>query len=230
LEILAPKLTIAIDGFAACGKSTLARDLSKKLNYGFLDTGAMYRSITWCAMEHGLDLTSVPDWQVYLEAWPLEFSLSEKGIGITFDGKSILSEIRNQAVAERVSTVAAISPVRRWLVKQQQQIGARGGVILDGRDIGTVVFPDADLKLFVTADLEVRVRRRYDEMQSSGMNPDLSTVRSNLVQRDTLDSQRTDSPLQPAPDALWLDTTRLTRDRQLAIVEEVVQQLIQRQI
>lgn len=230
MEILAPRLTIAVDGFAACGKSTLARDLSKKLNYGFLDTGAMYRSLTWCALEQGLDLNTTTDWQTYLDAWPLEFKLSERGIEITFDGKSILSEIRNQAVAERVSTLAAISQVRRWLVKQQQQIGAKGGVILDGRDIGTVVFPDADLKLFVTADLEVRVARRYAEMQSLGMNPDHPTVKANLIQRDTLDSQRSDSPLQPAPDALWLDTTRLTRESQLEIVEGVVINLLQKQI
>lgn len=230
MEILAPKLTIAIDGFAACGKSTLARDLSSTLNYGFLDTGAMYRSITWCALKQGLDISSSLDWQTYLETWPLRFDLSEKGIEITFDGKSILSEIRNQAVAEQVSIIAAISPVRRWLVRQQQQIGAKGGVILDGRDIGTVVFPDADLKLFVTADLEVRVARRYDEMDSLGMKPDFATVKSNLIQRDTLDSQRADSPLRPAPDALWLDTTRLTRESQLEIVEGVIIQLLQKQI
>jgi cytidylate kinase len=160
----------------------------------------------------------------------LQFKLSESGIEISFGGNSILSEIRNQAVAEQVSIIAAISPVRRWLVRQQQQIGAKGGVILDGRDIGTVVFPDADLKLFVTADLEVRVARRYDEMQSLGMNPDYATVKSNLIQRDTLDSQRVDSPLRPAPDALWLDTTRLTRNSQLEIVEGVVNQLLQKQI
>lgn len=212
-----PRIIIAIDGFAGCGKSTLARDLCAALGYAFIDTGAMYRAVTWHALSGNLAADPTLPWAGMLSALPLEFRQEGERFRILFDGEDIEGAIRSMEVARSVSAYAALSPVRAWLVRRQQELGRSGGVVLDGRDIGTVVFPEAELKLFVTAKLEARTQRRILDLQRQGLQADPDEVRENLVRRDTIDSSRADSPLQAAPDALWMDTSRMTRHGQLAI-------------
>lgn len=212
-----PRIIIAIDGYAGCGKSTLAKDLCATLGYAFIDTGAMYRAVTWHALTEGLPPDPDLAWPSLLAALPLEFRQEEGRFRILFGGRDIEAELRSMEVARQVSAYAALSPVRAWLVRRQQELGRGGGVVLDGRDIGTVVFPDAELKLFVTADLEARTRRRILDLQRQGIEADPAEVRENLLRRDAIDSSRADSPLQAAPDALWMDTSHMTRPGQLAI-------------
>lgn len=213
-----PKITIALDGYAACGKSTLARDLCAALQYSFIDTGAMYRAVTYWIINQDIDLDPHLPWIQVLQDLPFVWHVADGKFRITFDGKDIESEIRSMAVSSRVSDVAAVSGIRAFLVGQQQLLGRAGGVVLDGRDIGTVVFPDAELKLFITADSEVRVDRRLAELLGKGSAVSRSEVATNLMERDRIDSTREDSPLQAAPDALWLDTSRMDRAQQLRIV------------
>ncbi len=223
-----PKITIALDGFAACGKSTLARDLCTALNYSFIDTGAMYRAVTYCLLQKEMDLTGDQPWGRILQDLPLAWKIADGQFRIALEGLDIEDKIRSMAVSSRVSEVAAISGVRTFLVRQQQLLGRAGGVVLDGRDIGTVVFPDAELKIFVTADTEVRVQRRFSELQMKGVDIPIEEVRNNLAHRDHIDSTREDSPLQAAPDAVWLDTTRMDRKRQLGIALAAAQSLLEK--
>ena len=224
------RIIIAIDGFAGCGKSTLARDLCTALGYAFIDTGAMYRAVTWHALSHGLAADPALPWDELLGTLPLEFHQEQGRFRILFDGEDIEAALRSMDVARSVSAYAALSPVRAWLVRRQQELGRAGGVVLDGRDIGTVVFPDAELKLFVTADLEARTRRRILDLQRQGLDADPAEVRENLIRRDAIDSSRADSPLQASPDALWMDTSRMTRPGQLAIALAEVLSVIDRKI
>lgn len=218
MHSLSPKITIALDGYAACGKSTLARDLCDALQYSFIDTGAMYRAVTYWIISQNSELDPHRPWIQILQELPFVWHVVDGKFRITFDGHDIEAEIRSMAVSSRVSDVAAVSGIRTFLVRQQQILGRAGGVVLDGRDIGTVVFPDAELKLFVTADTEVRVDRRLSELLAKGTLVTRSDVANNLNERDRIDSTREDSPLQAAPDALWLDTSRMDRAQQLRIV------------
>ncbi len=215
-------ITIAIDGFAGCGKSTLAKDLSVMLGYTFIDTGAMYRAVTWYVLHHDVDITQPIKWAQHLEALPFRYECSNGSFKIFFKEKWLDVEIRSLEIAQYVSTIAAIPAIRTWLVRQQQHLGQAGGVVLDGRDISTVVFPNAELKLFVTADIDIRTQRRMADLIQQGQKPDMDLVRQNLLDRDKLDSSRTDSPLQPAPDSLWLDTSRISRIDQLGIALQAV--------
>lgn len=190
-----------------------------------VDTGAMYRAVTWRVLEEGVDSGQPQAWDRLLEGWPFEFSLGSGTFHILFDQQPLEEVLRGDAVTRLVSQVSAIAEVRSWLVRKQQSLARQGGVVLEGRDIGTVVMPGAELRLFITASLEERTRRRHLELQQRGQAPSLEQVRESLCRRDHLDSTRTDSPLQPAPGVLWLDTTRHTRQSQLALVLEVVQQL-----
>jgi cytidylate kinase len=213
------KLVIAIDGYSSCGKSTLAKDLANKLQYVFIDSGAMYRAVTLYCLRQGwvkgdkLDKDKII---ASLDQIELDFGLDENGSKvILLNGENCELEIRKSHVASMVSRIAEIKEVRQKLVFEQQRMGQKGGIVMDGRDIGTVVFPHADVKLFVTASIEIRTQRRYNELTSKGVETTFEDVKDNLVERDFMDSNRTESPLTQAPDAILLDNTRMNREEQL---------------
>ena len=210
------KITIAIDGYSSCGKSTMAKALAKKLGYVYVDTGAMYRSVTLFALRHQLfnDDGSVKtdELQKLMPEIHISFKLNkETSLPETYlNGECVEREIRGMEVSSHVSPIATIPFVREALVKQQQAMGREKGVVMDGRDIGTVVFPDAELKIFVTASPEVRAQRRYDELQAKGQPADYADILKNVQQRDYIDTHRETSPLRQAPDALVLDNSHMT--------------------
>lgn len=216
------KITIAIDGHSSCGKSTMAKDLAREVGYIYVDTGAMYRSVTLYALRHGLfheDGTintealeqQMPDIRISFQLNP------ETGRPDTYlNGECVEKEIRSLEVSNHVSPIAAVGFVRKALVAQQQQMGKDKGVVMDGRDIGTVVFPDAELKVFVTASPEVRAQRRFDELQAKGMPADYDDILKNVQERDYIDSHRAESPLRQADDALLLDNSAMTIPEQQA--------------
>ena len=210
------KITIAIDGHSSCGKSTMAKNLAREVGYVYVDTGAMYRSVTLYALRHGL---FEADGSVNTTA--LEKALPDIHISFQFNaetgrpdtylnGELVEQEIRTMEVSNHVSPIATIGFVREAMVAQQQQMGRGGGVVMDGRDIGTVVFPDAELKVFVTASAEVRAQRRYDELKGKGMEADYDDSLKNVQVRDYIDSHREVSPLRQADDALLLDNSHMT--------------------
>ena len=213
------KLVIAIDGYSSCGKSTLAKDLANKLQYVFIDSGAMYRAVTLYCLRQGWvkgDKLEKDKIITSLDQIELDFGLDENGSKvILLNGENCELEIRKSHVASMVSRIAEIKEVRQKLVFEQQRMGQKGGIVMDGRDIGTVVFPHADVKLFVTASIEIRTQRRYNELTSKGVETTFEEVKDNLVERDFMDSNRTESPLTQAPDAILLDNTLMNREEQL---------------
>lgn len=220
------KIIIAIDGYSACGKSTLAKDLGKKLGYGYIDTGAMYRAVTLYFLQNEIALDDAKAITKALSEITIEF-VNVKGKNRTIlNGNDVEEEIRKMYVSNQVSPVAAISAVRRSMVLQQQQMGQKKGVILDGRDIGTVVFPNAELKLFLTASPEIRTKRRYEELKEKGQDATLEEIQANLLERDHIDSNRADSPLKQAEDAVVIDNSNLSKKEQLAMVRALVKQRI----
>lgn len=212
------RITIAIDGFSACGKSTLAKDLAKRLGYVFIDSGAMYRAAALYCLRQQLIQDGELD-KVGIDAQLSQMDIHFEAVAaeshIFLNGQDVSHEIREPKVAEIVSIVAAYKPIREKLVEAQQKMGVLGGIVMDGRDIGSVVFPHAELKLFVTADPEIRVQRRLAEMQSKGIEMSVEEVRQNLAERDHLDSTRAESPLIQVDDALVLDNSQLTKEEQL---------------
>ena len=210
------KITIAIDGYSSCGKSTMAKALAKRLGYVYVDTGAMYRSVTLFALRHQLfnedGSVKTDELQKLMPEIHIAFKLNkETSLPETYlNGECVEREIRGMEVSSHVSPIAAIPFVREALVKQQQAMGREKGVVMDGRDIGTVVFPDAELKIFVTASPEVRAQRRYDELQAKGQPADYADILKNVQQRDYIDTHRETSPLRQAPDALVLDNSHMT--------------------
>ena len=214
------KITIAIDGHSSCGKSTMAKDLAREVGYIYVDTGAMYRSVTLYALRKGLFEAdgSVKTQELEQEMPNIHISFqlnAETGRPDTYlNGVCVEKEIRSLEVSSHVSPIAAIGFVRRALVAQQQQMGKDKGVVMDGRDIGTVVFPDAELKVFVTASAEVRAQRRYDELKAKGMPADYDDILKNVQERDYIDSHREESPLRQAEDAILLDNSSLTIEEQ----------------
>jgi cytidylate kinase len=218
-----PGLIVAIDGYSACGKSTLAKELAAELGYVYIDTGAMYRAVTLYFIRHEVDLQDTAAVTEALAAIQIDFRPGSDGGNHTFlNGADVSGAIRDLAVSRLVSPVAAIPAVRRAMVAEQRRMGDRGKIVMDGRDIGTVVFPNADLKLFVTADLEERVRRRTAELRGKGKTVDRQDIRDNLTERDHIDSTRADSPLRQAEDAVLIDNTKLTRKEQLAFAKRLV--------
>ncbi len=219
------KITIAIDGHSSCGKSTMAKDLAREVGYIYVDTGAMYRSVTLYALRKGLFKDSIDEEALRQEMENIKISFElnkETGRPDTYlNGECVEKEIRSLEVSSHVSPIAAIGFVRKALVAQQQQMGKDKGVVMDGRDIGTVVFPDAELKVFVTASAKVRAQRRYDELQAKGMPADFDDILKNVEERDYIDSHREESPLRQAEDALLLDNSDMT-------IEEQKQFLLQR--
>ena len=220
------KLTIAIDGFSSCGKSTLAKELASRLHYIFIDSGAMYRAVTLYCLRHNWILGDQVQLTEIINALPsitIEFKMDDQGNkAIYLNGENCENEIRQGFVASAVSRVAEIKEVREKLVHEQQKMGEKGGIVMDGRDIGTVVFPHADPKLFVTASIEVRTQRRYLELTQKGIEITLEEVKDNLVERDFIDSNRKESPLVQAADAVLLDNSTMTREEQLQWVLELV--------
>lgn len=222
------KITIAIDGHSSCGKSTMAKELARKLGYIYVDTGAMYRAVTLYAMRHGLfdadGEVKTSELQGEMANIKVSFILNaETGKPDTcLNGEVVEKEIRSIEVSNHVSKIAAIPFVRTAMVDQQREMGKDKGVVMDGRDIGTTVFPDAELKVFVTASAAVRAQRRYDELQQKGMPADYETILKNVEERDYIDSHREVSPLKRADDALLLDNSNMTIAEQDAWLMEKV--------
>ena len=209
------KIIIAIDGFAACGKSTLAKALAHELHYGYIDTGAMYRATTLFLMQNGINWEDKEAVAAALPDVHIRFRNSKKGNRTYLNDLDVEEQIRSMAISDLVSEVSTVSSVRRAMVKQQQAMGKAKGIVMDGRDIGTVVFPQAELKLFITAQPEVRVQRRLAELQNKGIAIDSKTVLENLQHRDHIDSTRADSPLRQADDAITIDNSNLSPTEQL---------------
>ncbi|MFV0483952.1 MAG: (d)CMP kinase [Bacteroidales bacterium] len=217
------KITIAIDGFSSCGKSTMAKALAKELGYVFIDTGAMYRAVTYFALQNGMidSKGNVDKAKLVNRLHDLSIALkydSASGVAHSYlNGEDVEAEIRKPLVSSHVSKIAAIKEVRDFLVAQQRKMGEAKGVVMDGRDIGTTVFPDAELKIFMTASDEVRAQRRYDEMIGKGVEVSIAEVSANIKERDYIDQNREESPLRQAADAEVIDNTNLTPDEQLAV-------------
>jgi cytidylate kinase len=212
------KITIAIDGYSSCGKSTLAKALARSLHYMYIDSGAMYRAATLRFLEKGIDLHDESAVREALSGISISFREDDSGPFTLLNGQEVEEAIRDMRVSHQVSQVAAIPAVRKILVAQQRRMGQNKGIVMDGRDIGTVVFPLAELKIFLVADMEVRVRRRIDQLRAQGRMTSDEEVRQNLAQRDHIDSTRQDSPLAQAPDAIRIDNTNLKENEQLAMV------------
>ncbi len=213
------KIIITLDGYSSCGKSTLAKQMAAELNYVFIDSGAMYRAITLYFIRHDIDVTSLDAVTQALSNIQLSFKLNEKTgrADMYLNNENVEEEIRGLAVSNQVSQVAALEPVRIFSVAQQQLMGAQKGIVMDGRDIGTAVFPNAELKIFVTASPEVRVERRYQELVAKDPAITKAEIQANLEMRDHIDSTREFSPLKQAHDALVLDNSHLSREAQLEL-------------
>ncbi|CAN5427935.1 (d)CMP kinase [soil metagenome] len=223
-------ITIAIDGYSSCGKSTIAKAIATKLGYSYVDSGAMYRAVTLYCIEHGIIKDGAFNEEEVvraLEDIKLSFQFnSNTGTSETFlNGKNIEKEIRSMSVSSSVSPISKIHDVRVHLVSIQREMGKNKGVVMDGRDVGTNVFPDAELKIFMTADPDIRAHRRYDELAAKGIKITFEEVRENLVSRDHEDTHRKENPLLQATDAIVLDNTDLSRDEQLEFVLKLVEEL-----
>lgn len=227
------KITIAIDGFSSCGKSTMAKELAKKIGYIYVDTGAMYRSVTLFAMRHGLfnadGSVKTDALKQQMSNIDITFKFNEKaGRPDTYlNGECVEEAIRTLEVSNHVSPIAAIPFVRAAMVARQQRMGRDKGIVMDGRDIGTTVFPEAELKVFVTASAEVRARRRYDELKEKGMPANFDDILKNVQERDYIDSHREVSPLRKAADAIELDNSHMTIAEQNDWLMRQVQQRIE---
>ena len=225
---MAKKIIIAIDGWSSCGKSTLAKELAKELGYLYVDSGAMYRAITLYFLRNHIDWTDKNEVKKALKEISLEFIYNEKSqqSEMHLNGENVEYVIRDLVVAEKVSDVAAIKEVRKFAVEQQQLMGKKKGVIMDGRDIGTVVFPKAELKIFLTADNAVRVERRFKELFEKNPNVTIEEIKANLEMRDYIDSNREESPLRKADDAILVDNTNLTAKETIQKVEKLAKKII----
>lgn len=222
------KIIITIDGWSACGKSTLAKQLAKALDYVYIDSGAMYRAITLYFLRNHVDWTSIKEVKQALKNINLQFIFNQvsKATEIYLNEENVEYVIRDLVIAEKVSDIAAIKEVRGFAVKQQRKMGKDKGIVMDGRDIGTVVFPKAELKIFMTADNAVRVERRFKELVEKNPNITIEEVKANLEMRDYIDSNRKVSPLKKAKDAIVLDNTNLTEEEQFKKAMEWVKEKI----
>lgn len=226
-------IIIAIDGHSSCGKSTMAKSLAQLLNYIYIDSGAMYRVVTLVALRKGLMPNGVPNKAkviAELENIRITFQWDENlGKNTTyFNGENVEEEIRQLEVSQNVSPISTIAEVRHEMVKQQRENGINKGIVMDGRDIGTVVFPNAELKIFMTASSEIRAQRRYDELSQKGQKVDFNDILQNVEERDKIDSTRATSPLKAADDALILDNSSITREEQLKWTVEKVKEITTR--
>jgi cytidylate kinase len=222
------KIIIAIDGYSACGKSTTAKEVAKTLGFRYIDSGAMYRAVTLFFLDNHVALTNPKEVIRALEQVKISFRVNAKGKTETFlNGQMVEKEIREMRIAECVSQVSAIGAVRHAMVDQQRRMGKERAIVMDGRDIGTVVFPDAELKLFLTADVLVRAFRRQKELLDRDEMVDIDSIVENLLKRDELDSTRQESPLRKATDAIEIDTTYITIDEE---VDEVIRLALARMV
>lgn len=228
---MSDKITIAIDGYSSCGKSTLARELARSLHYVFIDSGAMYRGVTLFALRNGAIMNRELNRGLLISQLPnieLKFVLNSvtKSPELLLNGENVENAIRTPEISSYVSDVAAIKEVRVKLVAEQQSMGKNGGIVMDGRDIGSVVFPNAELKLFITAEIETRVERRFQELLFRGTPATKEEVRENLLRRDHIDSTRIESPLIQTEDAIVIDNTLLSKVEQLELANKFVERAI----
>jgi len=233
--MILPKIVIAIDGHSSCGKSTIAKALAAQLGYIFIDSGAMYRAVTLFALRNNLIANGKVDESKLISLLPqikIEFRYNpEKQKSYTYlNGENVEDEIRQLPVSQHVSPVATIAEVRAAMVRLQQEMGKNKGIVMDGRDIGTVVFPDAELKLFVTASPEIRAQRRFDEHTAKGEMVSYNEILQNVQERDHIDSTREASPLRKADNALILDNSNMTREEQMAWVTEKVEESLKSKV
>lgn len=210
------KIIVAIDGYSSCGKSTIAKALAKHAGYTYVDTGAMYRTIALYMLRH--QIKDEADIIAALPKVQVGFTLADGAQHATLNGEDVESQIRTLEVGNRASEISQIKEVRAFLVAQQQQMGKAKGIVMDGRDIGTVVFPNAELKLFLTASPEVRAQRRYDELVEKGGKPDYAAVLADVNERDYRDTHRAESPLRQAEDAVVVDNSHMTREEQMQVI------------
>lgn len=219
-------IIIAIDGYSSCGKSTLAKALAKKLNYSFVDTGAMYRAVTLYFLRNELDYTSMNEAELgsVLDKIKISFqyNTSKQQSETLLNGENVEAEIRKQQVNDAVSQVSQLKAIRKKMVSLQQKAGVDKGLVMDGRDIGSTVFPDAEIKLFMTAEPEIRAKRRFDELSAKGFDVSLEEVRKNLEIRDYNDTHRKETPLIKADDAIELDNSYLNEEEQLNLVLKII--------
>jgi cytidylate kinase len=214
------KIVIAIDGYSACGKSSTAKNVAKELNYRYIDSGAMYRAVTLYFLDHLVAITNSKEVEKAIREIQLSFRVNAKGVSELFmNGVNVERDIRKMRISENVSPVSALKEVREAMVAIQRKLGKEKGIVMDGRDIGSVVFPQAELKLFLTADMLMRAFRRQKELLQRDDLVDIDTIVENLTKRDQIDSTRKESPLIKSPDAILIDTTHITIDEQ---VDEVV--------
>ena len=231
MESAKQKIVIAIDGHSSCGKSTFAKAIAARLGYIFIDTGAMYRAVTLCALEAGAIRDGEVDAERVVGLLPqinisFRFNAERGASDVYVNGECVEPRIRSIEVSSAVSSISSIPAVREKLVAMQQQMGRDRGVVMDGRDIGTVVFPDAELKIFMTADAEVRARRRYDELTAKGDKVTLEEILENVIARDKADMEREISPLRRAADAVVLDNSRMTVEEQMEWFMERYRQIV----
>jgi cytidylate kinase len=224
------KIIIAIDGYSSCGKSTVAKEIARQLHYIFIDSGAMYRAVTLFCLRNGLveeGRVNLPALKDKLGSIRITFEFNPYTLQneICLNGENVEQEIRQLAVAQNVSQIAAIAEVRQLLVAQQQELGRAKGIVMDGRDIGTVVFPGAELKIFMTADPKIRAQRRYDEMIAKNEKVNFEEILANITERDRYDETRAESPLRKAEDAIVLDNSYMTRNEQFEWILEKVNRL-----
>lgn len=215
------KIVIAIDGYSGTGKSSTAKQVASRLGYTYIDSGAMYRAVTYFFLTNNIDLK-----KDNIEDHLKDCTINFKGTSIYLNGECIDHQIRTMEVNQQVSEVSAISEVRAKLVEQQRKMGEEKEVVMDGRDIGTVVFPDAELKVFMTADLDVRADRRKKELEKKGIQESIEVIKSNLVERDKIDSTRSDSPLKMAENAQEINTTHLTLNEQIDKIVAMAESII----
>lgn len=229
------KIIIAIDGYSSCGKSTLAKQLAKKLNYVYIDTGAMYRSVALYALQNGMIDTNFFNEKALIEhldkinvsfTFNAQLNLSETYL----NGKNIEKEIRGITISNLVSKIAKIKEVRAKMVDLQQKMGVQKGLVMDGRDIGTVVFPNAELKIFMTAAFEIRAKRRYNELKAKGDNTTYEEVLKNIISRDGDDTSRTENPLIKADDAIVIDNSFVSQEEQFDLVMKLVEEKIKKTV
>ncbi|WP_299756601.1 (d)CMP kinase [uncultured Pontibacter sp.] len=223
------KIVIALDGYSSCGKSTTAKLVAAELGYAYIDTGAMYRAVTLYFLEHHVSFTNPKEINEALDNIDIEFHYNPKNKRneIYLNGLNVEDEIRKMYISNMVSEVSVIAEVRRAMVAQQQKMGRKRGVVMDGRDIGTAVFPDAEVKIFMTADVDTRTKRRQDELLEKKQLVNYDEIRENLQKRDLIDSTRAESPLRQAEDAHLLDTSHMTIDEQVEfVIERVTGQLL----
>lgn len=219
------KVVIAVDGYSSCGKSTFAKAIAKKLGYAYIDSGAMYRATTLFGLQNGMfDESGVLNVEALVEALPqiaisFEFNIDKNRNETLLNGVCVEDEIRTIAIADKVSRVAEIAEVREQMVRLQQEMGEKKGIVMDGRDIGTVVFPNAEFKIFMTADPAIRAQRRFDELKAKGESVNLEEVEANIRKRDYIDENREVSPLRKADDALVLDNSHMTVEEQMVWVD-----------